>query len=594
MNRNPSALVLLVPFLGAIADGLPSLEARLTDRESPLASPAAQVGGTFRTFAGGSPKSLNYYLDNNSFTAQIFGLMFESLLGSDPITGDHAPGLARRWTVSDDGRVFTFELDPEARWSDGQPVTADDVCWTFGKLVAPENLTGAHKMVLEPFEPPVAVNAHCVRFTAKEAHWRNLGAVGGIQVLPRHAYGQGDFNKLDFEFPVVSGPYRIGEHHENVRLTLERRADWWGWSRKANHHTCNFQTLEFRFFAERENAYESFRKGEIDLFPVYTARLWAREARGERFDHNWIVRQSVRNQKPVGFQGFAMNLRRPPYDDVRVRQALAHLLDREKLNRTLMFRSYFLHRSYFEDLYDAEHPCGNPEYSFDKDKARALLAEAGWRPNPASGWLEKEGKPLVVRFLNRDSTSDRFLSVYREDLRDVGIQLQMERKDMAAWFRDMDAFNFDMTWAAWGSGLFKDPESLWHSSEADRPSGNNITGFRDGRVDALIEAQKTEFDVAKRHDLCREIDRILTEQCPYILLWNSDATRLLYWNRFGMPETVLSKFGDDSAALTYWWFDPDSDADLRDAMATTRSLPRRAEELDFDTVFRRRNPPPQP
>ncbi len=557
------------------------------DRVSPFTSPHAQVGGRFRTFSGGSPKSLNYFLDNNSFTAQVFGLMFESLLGSDPLTGDHAPGLARSWTVSEDGRVFTFEIDPEACWSDGVSVTAGDVCWTFGKIMDPQSLAGAHKMVLEPFDPPVALDARRVRFTARETHWRNLGAAGGLQVMPRHAYEALDFNKLDFEFPVVSGPYRFGIHRENVLLTMERRADWWGWTKESNRHTLNFQTIEFRFFSERENAFEAFRKGDLDVFPVYTARLWVQETRGERFDRSWIVRQSVSNQKPVGFQGFAMNLRRAPYDDVRVRRALAHLLDRDKLNRTLMFRQYFLHRSYFEDLYDAANPCGNPDYVFDKERARTLLAEAGWLANPATGWLEKDGRPLVVRFLNRDMTADRFLAVYREDLRDVGIQLQVERKDVAAWFRDMDAFNFDMTWAAWGSGMYKDPESLWHSREAERPSGNNITGFRDERVDALIEAQKTEFDVAKRHAICREIDKILTEQCPYVLLWNSSTTRILYWNRFGVPETVLSKFGSESAAMAYWWFDPDSDADLRDAMRIGRSLPHRPADIDFEEVFNR-------
>ncbi len=552
---------------------------------NPLASPRARPGGRFRIFAGGSPKSLNYLLDNNSFTAQVFGLLYESLLGSDPLTGDHAPGLARSWSVSGDGRVFTFEIDPAARWSDGRPVTADDVCWTFSQVVAPGSLAGAHKMVLEPFEAPVALDERRVQFTARETHWRNLGAAGGLPVLPRHALEGLDFNRLHFDFPVVSGPYRPGEHRENISLRLERRADWWGWTRPENRSTLNFQTLEFRFFAERENAFEAFRKGELDLFPVYTARLWVKETQGERFDRSWIVRQEVRNRKPVGFQGFAMNLRRAPYDDVRVRQALAHLLDREKLNRTLMYRQYFLHRSYFEDLYDAEHPCRNPTYPFDKARARALLAEAGWTANPSTGWLEKDGRPLMIRFLNRDQTADRFLAVYREDLRDAGIQLQVERKDLAAWFRDMDAFHFDMTWAAWGSGLHKDPESLWHSREAERPSGNNITGFRDPRVDALIEAQRTEFDVSRRHAICREIDRILTEQCPYVLLWNTSSTRLLYWNRFGVPETLLSKHGDESAALVYWWFDPDSDADLRDAMAHGRPLPRRPAVVDFDLAF---------
>ncbi len=551
------------------------------DRPNPLASPRARVGGRIRVFSGGSPKSLNYFLDNNSFTAQVFGLMFESLLGSDPVTVDHAPGLARSWTVSEDGRTFTFEIDPAARWSDGQPVTAEDVCWTFETITDPRTLAGAHKVALEVFEQPVALDERRVRFVARESHWRNLGAAGGMQIMPKHVYAEQDFNKRNFDFPVVSGPYHLGTHRENVMLTMERRADWWGWEKESNRNTLNFQTIEFRFFAARENAFEAFQQDGLDLYPIYTARLWVQETDGERFEKNWIVKQNIRNQKPVGFQGFAMNLRRAPYDDLLVRQALAHLLDRDKLNRTFMFRSYFLQRSYYEDLYDEGHPCGNPIYNFDKDRARELLAEAGWRANPASGWLEKDGRPFVVRFLSRDMTTDRFLAVYREDLRDVGIRLEIERKDIAAWFRDMDAFNYDMTWAAWGSGLFKDPESSWHSREAERQSGNNITGFRDERVDTLIEAQKTEFDIAKRNKIVREIDRILTENCPYILLWNTDSTRLLYWNRFGVPPTILSRYGGENAALAYWWFDPDSDADLRDAMRQGLPLPQRPVTVNF-------------
>ena len=541
---------------------------------------AISSGGTLRTYAGGSPKSLNYFLDNNSFSAKVFSLLFESLLDSDPLTADPAPGVAHSWTVSDDGTSFTFEIDPLATWSDGTPITADDVCWTFEKLTAPESLTGAYKMLLEPFAPPERLGPRTVRFTANEPHWRNLNAAGGLFILPKHAYDGQDFNKLNFEFPVVSGPYQIGLLRENVSLAMERRADWWGRSRESNRNLFNFQTIEFHFFSENENAFEAFRKGELDVFPVYTARLWVRETEGERFDKNWIVKQSIKNSKPVGFQGFAMNLRRFPFDDVRVRKALAHLLDRDKLNRTLMFRQYFLHRSYFEDLYDEEHPCANTFYDFDPAKAQALLAEAGWSRNSATGWLEKDGKPLVLRFLSRDATLERFLAIYRSDLEKVGIRVALERKDMAAWFKDMDEYNFDMTWAAWGSGLHKDPESQWSSKEADRPSGNNITGYQNAKVDELIERQKTEFDVEKRKAICREIDAILTAECPYILLWNSNTTRLLYWNKFGMPESILAKFGDEDSILTYWWLDPGSDADLEDAMSRHRSLPKRPLEMD--------------
>ena len=551
----------------------------------PLADPRAIPGGRIRIFAGAAPKSLNYLLDNNSFTAQVFGMMFESLLSGTSLSPDHAPGLARAWTVSGDGRTFTFEIDPAARWSDGRPVTAEDVCWTFHKIVEPGSLAGAFKMELETFDEPTALEPLVVRVTARETHWRNLGAFGGMPVLPKHVFETNEFNRIHFDFPVVSGPYRLGPLRENVSLELIRRPDWWAATRPQNLHTLNFGVLDFRFYAERENAFEAFRKGEIDIFPIYTARIWAQEIRGERFDRNWIVRQAVRNHSPVGFQGFAMNMRRPPYDDVRVRKALALLLDRAALNRTLMFNQYFLHRSYYEDLYDANHPCANPEIPYDPAEAARLLDEAGWTTDPKTGFRQRGGVPLVVRFLTRDSTTDKFLAVYREALRGAGIRLEVVRKDLAAWFRDMDAYNFEMTWAAWGAGLYKDPESLWYSKEADRPSGNNITGFGDPRVDELIDAQRAEFDVAKRHEICRQIDAILAEACPYVLLWNADSTRLLYWNRFGVPRTVLSKYGHEDGAISYWWFDPDSDADLADAMATGRSLPRRPPEVRFDDVF---------
>ncbi len=548
------------------------------DAPSPLASPDAVPGGTLVLFAGQSPKSLNYYLDNNAFTAQIFETLYDSLLGSDPLTADFAPGLANRWTISDDQRVFTLTLDPAAQWSDGRPITAADVKWTFDKLLDPTSLTGPVKVGLETFTntPPRVLDTRTIQFTASEVHWRNLLTLGGIQVLPSHVFSNADFNKLNFEFPVVSGPYRLGGLKENVELRLERRSDWWQRQRLAQRGRLNFQTVVCRFFAEQENAFEAFQKGELDVYPVYMSRLWNQNATGEKFDRHWIVKQRVRNHRPVGFQGFAMNLRRPPFDDLRVRQALAWLLDRDKMNRTMMFNAYFLHRSYYEDLYDQANACTNT--------VRALLQAAGWRANPKDGWLEKDGRRLRFTFLISDGSSEKFLALYSEDLKKLGIELAIERKDHAAWARDMDSFNFDMTWSAWGSSLFKDPEDMWAAREADRPSGNNYTGFKDARVDALINQQKAIFDLPTRHRICREIDAIVAAQTPYVLLWNLDYTRLLYWNKFGTPPTVLGKFGDERAVLDYWWYDVDSAAELKAAQATGATLPAKPASVDFDQV----------
>ncbi|MBR3085529.1 MAG: ABC transporter substrate-binding protein, partial [Kiritimatiellae bacterium] len=288
---------------------------------------------------------------------------------------------------------------------------------------------------------------------------------------------------------------------------------------------------------------------------------------------------------PIGFQGFAMNMRRKPFDDIRVRMALAKLLDRKRLNETLMFNQYFLQRSYYENIYGSSNECHNASFEFDPEAAARLLDEAGWAIDEATGIRTNGGSRLSFTFLTRDESSDKFLALYREDLRKAGVELKIERKDWAAWSRDMDSFNFDMTWAAWSGGINIDPEGMWASAEADRKGGNNITGFKNAMVDKLIEAQRSIFSLEERNEICRRIDTILAENVPYILLWNIDSTRLLYWDKFGTPPTVLSKFGDDRSLLEYWWWDEDSAGELADAMAEDDILPPRPDFVDFDETF---------
>ena len=557
------------------------------DRSDPIASQDAVPGGRI-VYAGPSePKSLNAYLDNNVFSYQVFGSLYETLLGSDPLTADHAPGLADRWEVSEDKLSFTFHIDEKARWSDGKPITAEDVVWTFNAVMDPQSQTGPVKVALRTFmaTPPEIVDRNTVRFTADEVHWRNLGAAGGFEILPKHIFEGKDFNKINDDFPVVSGPNRIKERKVGVSLTLSRRNDWWARYRKSTKGTFNFGTVVYRFFAEQDNAFTAFMAGEVDVFPVYRAAIWTEKTKGRRFDSNWIVKRRIRNRHPVGFQGFAMNMRREPFSDIRVRKALAHLLDRNRMNETLMSGQYFLQRSYYDGIYDADNPCGNVLIEFDPVEAGHQLDEAGWVVDPATGSRMKDGKRLSFTFLTRDESSDKFLALYGEDLRKAGIEMKIERKDWAAWARDMDDFQFDMTWAAWSGGLYPDPEGMWSSKEADKTGGNNITGFKDPMVDQLIDTQRSIFDLSERNGICRRIDGILADRVPYILLWNIDSVRLLYWDKFGTPPTVLSKFGDERSLLVYWWYDADNDADLKDAIRSGESLPPRPDVIDFDEVF---------
>ena len=164
------ALVLLIVPAGA-DDVFPKPEWK--DTPNPLAGTQVRIGGEMSIYAGPSPNSLNYFLDNNVFSLSVFNLMYETLIGDDPVTLEEVPGLAKRWSISDDKKTFTFWLDPAAKWSDGQPITAADVKWTFDAIMDPKNMTGVHKVSLEKFEPPVVVDERTIRFTAKEVHWAN-------------------------------------------------------------------------------------------------------------------------------------------------------------------------------------------------------------------------------------------------------------------------------------------------------------------------------------------------------------------------------------------------------------------------------------
>ena len=561
------------------------------DTPDPIASVHAKKGGTIRFNGSMPPKSLCEYIDNNTYTRMTFSLMYEPLISTDSQTLEFCPALARRWAVSEDGREYIFVIDDRARWSDGVKVTAHDVKWTFDEVMKPLNDTGPWKVVLGAFESPEVIDSRTIKFTKKgdsPKDWRDIMHCGTFYILPKHYFEGKDFNKIDLLGAPVSGPYRLSRIEEQIETQWSRVPNWWRKDDISAKYVCNFDHIVLRYYIDNENAFEAFKKKAIDVYPVYTARIMNNETHGEKFDRNWILKRRVHNHKPVGFQGFAMNMRRWPFDDLRVRKAMAKLVDREMMNRTMMFNEYFLQNSTVSDLYDEEHPCPNPMYLYDPEGASQLLAEAGFKKNPKSGKLEKDGREFAFTFLSRSPTEDKFLSPFTAALLEQGISMNIERKDFAGWMRDMDSFNFDMTWQSWGASVFKNPETAWLGSEADRKGSNNTVGFKSDEVDAIIAAEKGMESVAERNDAYRKIDSLVTAACPYAFLWNVSETRLLYWNKFGMPDTVLSRFSDEEAILTYWWYDEDKAEELSLAMKNHTCLPSLEMNVNYDAVMKGR------
>lgn len=575
------------------------------DKPDPIASPAARKGGTLRFDGASSPSSLNAYVDTSAHMQMMFSLMYPVLISTDVETLDFVPSLAARWSVSADESVYTFVIDARARWSDGVPVSAVDVKWTFDQVLDKKSDSGSWKLILGEFACAEIVDADAprpltVRFVKRRGpdgafrrDWRDLTHCGMFYILPKHHFEGQEFNKFEFVGAPVCGPYRIASTEEHVETVYARVADWWRADFPSCRHAFNFDRIVMRYYGSKENAFHAFKKGIIDVYPVYSARIMATETFGPKFEHNWILKRRVQNHEPIGFQGLAMNMLRPPFDDLRVRKAMSKLLDRERLNREMMYDEYFMQNSYYGDLY-SDHPttngvayatAANVYYNYDVPGAKALLEEAGWAYNAQTKRLEKDGRPLTFTFLGRDS-NDAYLTGFVSDLKRLGIEMKIECKDFASWMRDMDAGNFDMSWASYLGALFRDPKVTWHSSQAGVKQSGNRVGFRDPEVDALIESERTMKTFAEREAVYRKIDHILTEACPHVFLWNISAKRLLYWNKFGMPATVLSRYGNEADVLSYWWYDPDRAAELKDAMAKGTYLPSVPERVDYDTVMK--------
>jgi microcin C transport system substrate-binding protein len=550
----------------------------------PIASPDAVRGGSFASWQGDYPKSLNQWLDTNSFSVDVSNLLFEPLVELHSTDNRPVGDLAESWEISPDKKTYTFHLNPAAKWSDGTPVTAADVQFYYDVIMNPKNLTSIYRVDLSRFSRPVVIDDHTLKITANEAHWKLFWTAGSMYAFPRQVWAGKDFNTVNFEFPVVDGPYALDEIKTNRSIRLKRRGDWWGRIQKYEQGKYNFDYLIFKSMEDRTKALEFLKTGGFDEYSIYTAKIWAQDVPNiPQVQKNWVIHQNIYNAQPKSFQGFAINMRNPLFQDVRVRQALQYLLNRELMNEKLMFSQYFLLNSYYPDLYPNNINPAIPPVPYDPDKARALLQQAGWQVGP-DGILAKDGQPLDITILHYEGSDMRHLNIYMEDLKSVGIKAHVELTSQATWEKRIDNHEFMMVWAAWDASRLRDPEPMWSSKTADDIAGENWPGVKDPEVDKLIDAQKTEMDLDKRNDIDRQIDQRLMESSPYVLMWQSGSARILYWNRFGTPKYVLSKYSDsgtENDPLVYWWYDPAKAAALDDAMKRDVALPGLPAEVHY-------------
>ncbi|PID57345.1 hypothetical protein CSB45_07415 [candidate division KSB3 bacterium] len=574
MKRVRYAVVMMIVIMSLLP--LYSSAEWVENKDFPLiGDPNAQKGGRLRYAIISYPATFRLHgpSSNTTFINLMSSLVYQTLIDIHPNTMEFIPGLAEAWEIQDDNSTFLFRINPKAQWEDGQPVSPEDVVFSYELVIDPETKDPySADLFGRLFEKPEIVDEYTVKFKAKTLHWRNFMFCGAnLPILPAHTFrGKNYLQDFNWKLPNGSGPYKLESFRKGRNIVFKRRDDFWANDEREHIGVYNFDRIKFSVVRDRNLIYEKFKKGEFDYYIVSVARKWVEEMDFDKIQKGWIQKRKIFTSQPNGVYGLALNMRQFPFDDLRVRKALNYLYNRPLFTEKLFFNEYVEMHSYFPGG-PYENP-RNERIGYDPEKAQSLLAEAGWTERNAQGILEKDGQPFVVTALYGDEASERHLTIFQEDLRKAGIELKLKRVDYSTMYKLIDERNFHMANMAWNALLFPNPESSYHSKYADINQTNNITGITNPKIDTILDAYPEMFEKTERIEALRELDGLIYQEHPYILNWYAPFTRVLYWNRFGMPECYFSRFGGSDSILSTWWFDPQKQAQLDDAMKTGSAL----------------------
>jgi microcin C transport system substrate-binding protein len=425
--------------------------------------------------------------------------------------------------------------------------------------------------MLDQFEKPVAESKYIIRVRTKQLKWQNFyNFTQFLVIFPAHVLkgldGARYLKEYNFKMLPGSGPYIVtdGDVVKGRSVSARRRNDYWAAKYRSNVGVSNFDEVRWTVVRDQRLQLEMLKRGDADFYYVNVSREWVEDFNFDKAQRGLILRRKIYTDAPINIQGIAFNLRREPFNDVRVRKALQLLLNRDLLIQKLFYNEYSPMNSYFPGgVY--ENP-NNPKNAYDTQQALKLLADAGYTNRDAQGRLVRNGTPLTMEYLYSDKGSERWLTVYQDDLRKVGITLNLRLLSYETLLQLRYEWRFELASFGWVPGTFPDPEPLYRSDLADRKNSLNYTGVKDKRIDEILSAYNQEFDQTKRVALIRELDGILANMYPSILEWQAGFTRIAYLNKFGHPDSYFTRIGTSFYDMyRFWWIDPDKERRYREA-----------------------------
>ena len=407
----------------------------------------------------------------------------------------------------------------------------------------------------------------------------------GLPILSRAYYATREFDASTLDPPLGSGPYRVGSLNAGRFIEYERVPDYWARDLPVARGHDNFDAIRIDFFAERQAAFEAFKKGEVTYRQEFTSLTWAQQYNFPAVTEGKVKKSTAfPSETRPSMQGWYFNTRREKFADPRTRQGIALAFDFEWTNRNLFFDSYARQQSFFQrsELAAYERPDeaelellepfrdSLPASVFDapyippktdgsgRDRtilrqAQDLLLDAGWRQRD-NAVVDADGKPLTIEFLIRAAVFERVLSPFIENLRFIGVEATIRLVDPAQYTRRLDGFDYDVVGAAFGVGATPlDGLQLFFSTEAaNRPGGRNLAGVREPAVDAILKQVKNVNSRPELITITRAIDRILRARHYWIPNWFLANHRVAHWDVFDWPPTKPDYAFQPERT---WWFD---------------------------------------
>lgn len=554
-------------------------------------NPNAAKGGTVRLAARGSFDSLHPFIVKSVPAAGISSI-WEPLCWSSRDEASTEYGLiAETIEWPEDRSWVAFNLRPQAKFHDGNPITVEDVIFTFDILKAKgsPNYAFYYHDVLKAEK----VGDRKVRFAFRDASNKELPLiVGQLQILSAKWWETRNFEKVTLEVPLGSGAYRVDQVDPGRSIAYRRVDNWWAKDLWMNRGRNNFDVLRYEYYRDVTVIFEAFKAGDLDLRQENIARNWATAYDIPPVREGRIQRAEIPHELPTGMQCFAFNTRRDLFKDKRVREAIVQMFDFEWSNKNLFYGLYKRNNSYFgnSELASSGLPSAAelkyleplkgkiPDEVFTKEfklpvtdgsgnvreqarRALTLLREAGWEVKDGK-MTDKGGRKFAFEMLLNDASFERVVLPFRQNLERVGIDMSVRTIDTAQFKRRDDEFDFDVMITGFGQSLSPGNEQrdFWGSKSADTKGSRNVIGIKDPAIDSLIEQLIAAPDRESLIALTKALDRVLLWHHFVIPNWHSSTAYVAYWNRFSRPAKAARY---SPVAFDTWWVDEAKDKALQ-------------------------------